>query len=209
MLRLFKVMMLLCFVVLHGCAKYKGWEDVKIIDSVVGEPCNYLEYQACTGNKKKCDTWLKKRAATVKANTIVIYPTADANTSFGNMYDCHVGLPPYEPLQFSKEGYKKGSNAVAQSVTFSQDAPKDCEYKGEIYGKAKSEWDVEVATRGARDSLRKQASEMGANYVHIQDTTSGKVMGWMRASLQIVMIGNAYYCEKKENLTSRPTVIEK
>jgi len=68
-------------------------------------------------------------------------------------------------------------NTPKEPVIISQDAPKGCEYKGEIYGKAKSEWDVEVATRGARDSLKKQASKIGANYVDIQDTTSGKVMG--------------------------------
>jgi len=107
-LSLLKVIMLLCFVVLHGCAKYKGWEDVEIEPTAVGKSCVLLgKRESCKSNLAICNTWFKKRATGVKANTVVL--TEIYNSNFmGRYYNCEAGLPLYEKVKFTMEGYTNG-----------------------------------------------------------------------------------------------------
>ncbi len=101
-----------------GCAKYKGWEEVKIIETAIGLPCSYEGLEECRGNG--CSgSWIKKRATLVGANSVAI-PTNTHNGDFVSLYFCNQGLPSYEKLKFSKDGYEKGSNTVTGQAFLTQ-----------------------------------------------------------------------------------------
>jgi len=113
---LFKLTFLSFVFLLHGCAKYKGWEDVKIIESAVGKSCIFLGGEIC--ENKSCETWLKKRATIIKANTLVL--DIYSNFTNGKRYQCRTGLPPYNRIEFSKKGYEEGSNIVTGEAFLTQ-----------------------------------------------------------------------------------------
>lgn len=93
---------------LQGC--YPGWQNVKIEPSVINKPCEYRGRESCEGSFTKCNVWFKKRATKVSANTIVW--ESDSEYTSGRYYSCRPGLPRYEKLKFTKEGYGQGSNTV-------------------------------------------------------------------------------------------------
>jgi len=81
-------------VMLSGCAiKYPGYETVAVEKTVLKKPCKYIGQQTCK-SEGGCTDWLKKRATTMDANTIM----QPSNGTTGLMFSCHTGYPLFYDL---------------------------------------------------------------------------------------------------------------
>src|ERR1700690_651836 len=92
----------------------------------------------------------------------------------------HNGVPVVEP--------------DASGVMLSTVPPNGCEPRGDVYGKSSSVDDAESALRGARYDIRKRAAQVGANYVAIQNTASGRSSGFVTHQNEVVISGTAFRC---------------
>ena len=78
------------------------------------------------------------------------------------------------------------------NVVISTTPPAGCDALGEVYGKSSSGWGLERALRGARDNIRNQAAQIGANYVVIQNTAAAVWTG----EEHVVIAGAAFLCSQ-------------
>ena len=85
----------------------------------------------------------------------------------------------------------------AEKVFLSNEKPnEECKFVGEVVGGQGNWWTDDItsnhaAVQGARNDLRNKAYDLGANYVHLQNSTqSESEFGGTTAS----SIGNAYKC---------------
>lgn len=108
-----KILLTTLLILSTGCAslKYPNWDKVRVDNSVINKPCMKAGVQElCSDSKADCETWFKKRATIVKANTTVIHSKANPNEFSGKYYQCESGLPLFE--SFNIADYKIGSNTV-------------------------------------------------------------------------------------------------
>lgn len=113
MIGLKKMAIVALLAVLTGCAslKYPNWDKVSVENSVINKPCMKAGVQeSCSDSKADCETWFKKRATIVKANTTVIHSKATINEFSGKYYRCEPGLPLF--TNFNIGDYKIGSNTI-------------------------------------------------------------------------------------------------
>jgi hypothetical protein len=90
------------------------------------------------------------------------------------------GVPVIEP---------DGRNVMLSTVP-----PNGCEPRGDVYGKSSSGDDAESSLRGARYDIRKRAAQVGANYVAIQNTATGRSSEFTRQQNEVVISGAAFRC---------------
>lgn len=91
----------------------------------------------------------------------------------------------------------KSLDPGAERVMLSNSAPSEnCEFLGEVHGGQGNWWTDDITStkalvEGSRNDMKNQAYEMGANYVHIQQTAqdTSYVGGG-----KIGMAGNAFHC---------------
>lgn len=110
-----KVIIALVCLSLAGCAslKYPNWDRVTIANSVENKPCVKKGIkEKCSDSKDDCETWFKKRATLVNANTTVMLNNSSSNKFSGRYFQCEPGLPVYKDPKFNKEEYSSGSNTV-------------------------------------------------------------------------------------------------
>lgn len=91
----------------------------------------------------------------------------------------------------------KGLNPGAEHVMLSNSPPSDdCEFVGEVHGGQGNWWTDDITStkalvEGSRNDMKNQAHDMGANYVHIQQTAQDTSYA---GGGKIGMAGNAFSC---------------
>ena len=72
-----------------GCVsprkRFPGWEQVRVEKQVPNKDCKYIIQEACNEKQSGCYNWLKKRAITRGANTVVITETTRRQASKGSV----------------------------------------------------------------------------------------------------------------------------
>ncbi len=98
------IIVLLLFV--DGCARsrYKGWEFVRVENTLPSPDCQFKVQENCSKLGNGCFDWFKKRATVFNANTVVVTKTSELGStseirpfhkrtgtlfeSLANYYDC-------------------------------------------------------------------------------------------------------------------------
>ena len=107
-----KYILIFILVLIEGCSRFHGWEDVTIFDSVEGKPCvSRGTSEVCKYSTDVCKDWFRKRATIVEANAVEI------TSRTGRYFSCRTGYPLFKTIKkvvpkFTKERYKPGSNKV-------------------------------------------------------------------------------------------------